>query len=146
MHFHKLNWGRTCSMNGQVLGNTIEERDLGVQVHSSMKVAWKINRVVKEHVCFHFLCHWVQELGHVPVHNPRDPQGYCLDWMAWVIRRGWEGWVYICSLKQRRLWSDVMEVYIITRHCRLVRFSKVGIDLKNKIHAWLIYVQVECDK
>ena len=38
MHFGRLNQGRTYSINGRALGRVTEQRDLGVQVHSSLKV------------------------------------------------------------------------------------------------------------
>ena len=45
-HFVRSNQGRT-SVNGRVLGRVTEQRDLGVQVHSSLKVESQVDRVVK---------------------------------------------------------------------------------------------------
>ena len=45
-HFGKLNQGRTYSVNGRALGRVTEQRDLGVHVHSSMKVESQVDRVV----------------------------------------------------------------------------------------------------
>jgi len=36
MHFGRSNQGRTYSVNGRALGRVIEQRDLGVQVHSAV--------------------------------------------------------------------------------------------------------------
>ena len=47
MHFGRSHQGRTYSVNGRVLGRVIEQRDLGVQVHSSLKVESQVDRVVK---------------------------------------------------------------------------------------------------
>ena len=48
MHFGRLNQGRTYSVNGRALGRVTEQRDLVVQVHSSLKVESQIDRVVKK--------------------------------------------------------------------------------------------------
>ena len=47
MHFGRLSQGRTYSVNGRVLGRVTEQRNLGVQVHSSLKVESQVDRVVK---------------------------------------------------------------------------------------------------
>lgn len=36
MHFGKLTWGRTYTMNDRVLGRDLEQRDVGVHIHSSL--------------------------------------------------------------------------------------------------------------
>ena len=36
--FGKTNQGRTYTVNGRALGSVVEQRDLEVQVHSSLKV------------------------------------------------------------------------------------------------------------
>ena len=48
MHFGRLNQGRTYSVNGRALGGVTEQRDLGIQVHSSLKVEAQVDRVVKK--------------------------------------------------------------------------------------------------
>ena len=48
MHFGRLNQGRTYSVNGGALGRVTEQKDLGVHVHSSLKVESKVDRVVKK--------------------------------------------------------------------------------------------------
>ena len=48
MHFGRLNQGRTYSVNGRALGRITEQRDLGVHVHSSLKVESQVDRVVKK--------------------------------------------------------------------------------------------------
>ena len=48
MHFGRLNQGRTYSVNGRALGRVTEQRDLGVHVHSSLKVESQVDRVVKK--------------------------------------------------------------------------------------------------
>ena len=48
MHFGRLNQGRTYSVNGRALVRVTEQRDLGVQVHSSLKVESQVDRVVKK--------------------------------------------------------------------------------------------------
>ena len=44
----EIDWGRTYSVNGRALGRVIEQRDLGVHVHSSLKVESQVDRVVKK--------------------------------------------------------------------------------------------------
>ena len=46
--FDRLNQGRTYSVNGRALGRVTEQRDLGVHVHSSMKVETQLDKVVKK--------------------------------------------------------------------------------------------------
>ena len=53
MHFGRSNQGRTYSVNhrnrnGRALGRFIEQRDLAVQVHSSLKVESQVDRMVKK--------------------------------------------------------------------------------------------------
>ena len=48
MHFGRLIQRRTYSVNGRTLGRVIEQRDLGVQVHSSLKVELQVDRMVKK--------------------------------------------------------------------------------------------------
>ena len=48
MHFDRLNQGRTYSVNGRALRRVTKQRDLGVQVHSSLKVESQVDRVVKK--------------------------------------------------------------------------------------------------
>ena len=48
MHFGRLNQGRTYSVNGRALGRVTEQRDLEVQVHSSVKVESQVDRMVKK--------------------------------------------------------------------------------------------------
>ena len=48
MHFGRLNQCRTYSVNGRALGRVTEQRDLGVQVDSSLKVESQVDRVVKK--------------------------------------------------------------------------------------------------
>ena len=47
MHFGRSNQGRTYSVDGRALGKVIEQRGLGVHVHSSLKVEPQVDRVVK---------------------------------------------------------------------------------------------------
>jgi len=47
-HFGGSNWDRTYSVNGRVLGRVIGQRNLGVQVHSALKVESQVDRVVKK--------------------------------------------------------------------------------------------------
>ena len=44
MHSGRLNQGRTYSVNGRALGRVTEQRDLGVHVHSSLKVESQVDR------------------------------------------------------------------------------------------------------
>ena len=48
MHFGRSNQGRIYSVNGRVLGRVREQRDLGAQVHSCLKVESQVDRVVKK--------------------------------------------------------------------------------------------------
>ncbi|MBB6707133.1 reverse transcriptase family protein [Proteus mirabilis] len=48
LHFGKANLSRTYTLNGKVLGSVAEQRDLGVQVHSSLKVESQVDRIVKK--------------------------------------------------------------------------------------------------
>ena len=48
LHFGKANLSRTYTLNGKVLGSVAEQRDLGVQGHSSLKVESQVDRIVKE--------------------------------------------------------------------------------------------------
>jgi len=48
MHFGRSNQGKTYSVNGWALGRVKEQRDLGVQVHNSLKVESQVDRVVKK--------------------------------------------------------------------------------------------------
>ena len=48
MYFGRSNQGRTYSVNGRALGRVAEQRDLGVQVHSSLKMESQMDRVVKK--------------------------------------------------------------------------------------------------
>eukprot|EP00061_Rhincodon_typus_P011492 g36540.t1 len=45
--FGRANQGRTYTLNGKILSSFDEQRNLGVQVHRSLKVESQINRVVK---------------------------------------------------------------------------------------------------
>ena len=47
MRFGRSNQGRTYSVNGRILGRVIEQKDLGVQVHTSLKVESQMDRMVK---------------------------------------------------------------------------------------------------
>lgn len=38
LHFGTSNWGRIFTVNDRALGNVLEQRDLEVLVHSSLKV------------------------------------------------------------------------------------------------------------
>ena len=48
MHFGKSNQGRTYALNGKALGSVEEQRNVGVEVYSLLKVASQIDRVVKK--------------------------------------------------------------------------------------------------
>eukprot|EP00061_Rhincodon_typus_P007189 g28622.t1 len=48
LHFGKANQGRTYTVNGRALGSAAEQGNLGVQVHSSLKVELWVDRVVKK--------------------------------------------------------------------------------------------------
>ncbi|PLS49478.1 hypothetical protein CYV29_15670, partial [Carnobacterium maltaromaticum] len=48
MHFGRSNSRVNYTVNGKVLGKIDVQRDLGVQVHCSLKVATQVNRVVKK--------------------------------------------------------------------------------------------------
>ena len=48
IHFGRSNQDRTYSFNGRVLWRVTEQKDLGVQVHSSLKVESQVDRVVKK--------------------------------------------------------------------------------------------------
>eukprot|EP00061_Rhincodon_typus_P004291 g22226.t1 len=45
---HFGNQSRTYTLNGRALGSVVEERDLGVQVHSSLKMTSQVDRVIKK--------------------------------------------------------------------------------------------------
>ena len=47
MHYGRSNQGRTYSVNGRALGRVVEQRDLGVQIHSSLNMESQVDRVVK---------------------------------------------------------------------------------------------------
>lgn len=46
MHFGKLSQGRTYTVNGRALGSVDEQRDLEVQIHSSMKVEHRVDKLM----------------------------------------------------------------------------------------------------
>ena len=48
LHLGRTNQNRTYMVNGRELKNTVEQRDLGITVHSSLKVESHIDRVVKK--------------------------------------------------------------------------------------------------
>lgn len=49
LHFNKLNRGRTYSIIGRALGSGVtEQRESEVQIYSFLKVATRVNRVVKD--------------------------------------------------------------------------------------------------
>lgn len=47
LHFGRSNQGRTFTVNDRSLDSVVEQRDLGVQVHSSLKVVLQLGRVIK---------------------------------------------------------------------------------------------------
>jgi len=47
IHFGRSNLTRKYSMNGRTLGSSVEQRDLGVFVHRSLKAEVHVSRVVK---------------------------------------------------------------------------------------------------
>ena len=47
-HFGRSNTDRKYTVNGRTLKNIDSQRDLGVQVHSSLKVAMQVEKVVKK--------------------------------------------------------------------------------------------------
>ena len=49
IHFGRSNQGRVYSVNGRALGIVTEQRDLGVHVHSSLKVESQMDRVDRRH-------------------------------------------------------------------------------------------------
>lgn len=44
LHFGKLNHGRSCTVNGRDLESGVKQRDLGVQVHNSLKMVTPVGR------------------------------------------------------------------------------------------------------
>ena len=48
MHFGRSNAGGSCTINGRTIRSIDTQRDLGVQVHRSLKVAAQVERVVKK--------------------------------------------------------------------------------------------------
>ena len=46
MHFGRSNTGRKYTINGRTLQSIDRQRDLGVQVHRSLKVAMQVEKVV----------------------------------------------------------------------------------------------------
>ena len=48
LHFGRNNPNRTYRVNGRALRNAVEQRDLGITVHSSLKVESHVDRVVKK--------------------------------------------------------------------------------------------------
>ncbi|XP_072335049.1 multiple inositol polyphosphate phosphatase 1b isoform X1 [Scyliorhinus torazame] len=48
VHFGRTNMNVEYRVNGRVLGNVAEQRDLGVYVHTSLKVATQMDRAVKK--------------------------------------------------------------------------------------------------
>ena len=48
IHFRGSNLGINYTVNGRILRNINIQRDLGVQVHSSLKVATKVTKVIKK--------------------------------------------------------------------------------------------------
>jgi len=48
MHFGRSNAGRKYTMNGRTLKSIDRQRDLGVQVHKSLKVATQVVKLVKK--------------------------------------------------------------------------------------------------
>ena len=47
LHFGRTNQGRTYKINGRTLTSAVEQRDLGIQIHNSLKVTSQADRVVK---------------------------------------------------------------------------------------------------
>jgi len=48
MHFGRSNTDRKYTVNGRTLQSIDRQRDLGVQVHRSLKVAMQVEKVVKK--------------------------------------------------------------------------------------------------
>jgi len=48
MHFGRSNAGRKYTVNGRTLKSIDRQKDLGVQVHRSLKMAAQVNKVVKK--------------------------------------------------------------------------------------------------
>ena len=51
MHFGRSNACRNCTVNGRILRSINRQRDLGVHVHRSLKVAMQVDKVVKKACC-----------------------------------------------------------------------------------------------
>ena len=48
LHFGRNNLNRTYILNGRALKNAVKQSDLGIMVHSSLKVESHVDRVVKK--------------------------------------------------------------------------------------------------
>lgn len=48
LHFGKSNKGKIYTANGRALGKVVGQNDLGVRVHSSLKVESQVDGVVKK--------------------------------------------------------------------------------------------------
>lgn len=47
LHFGKSNQGKTFIVNGRAMKSVLEQKDISVQVHSSLKVASQVDCVVQ---------------------------------------------------------------------------------------------------
>eukprot|EP00061_Rhincodon_typus_P002924 g18823.t1 len=52
LHFGNANEGKTFMVNGRALWCVVEQRNVGVQVHSSLKVESQVDRAVKKAFAF----------------------------------------------------------------------------------------------
>lgn len=48
LHLRKSNQGRNFTVNSRAPGSLVEQKDLRVQVHRFLNMAWQIDRVVKK--------------------------------------------------------------------------------------------------
>ena len=55
MHFGRSNTDRKYTVNGRTLRSIDRQRDLGVHVHRSLKVAMQVEKVVKAYGMFAFI-------------------------------------------------------------------------------------------
>lgn len=54
LHFGRLNQGRTCTINDRAFESVVEKGGLGVQVHGCLKMATKVDRMMKKvYVCLY---------------------------------------------------------------------------------------------
>jgi len=145
IHFGRANLNAEYRVNGRILGSVEEQREFGVHIHRSLKVATQVDRVVKGYGVLAFISRGIAFKSHVVMLQlyktlvwPR--MEYCVQFwsprsrkdveaLERVQRRftrmlpGMEGRSYeerlrelgLFSLERRRMRADLIEVYKMIR-------------------------------